>query len=76
MSDSTLSNRASLLTEDRAEEPWKKQVNNQISHKKHFSKEVKLMNIFSSKSTWSSASVNEGIFGGGLLIIKVKLSWG
>lgn len=31
MSDSTLSSRASLFTEDRAEEPWKKEVNNQIS---------------------------------------------
>lgn len=54
----------------------KERVNKQISLNKAFLEEGKLRNIFSSRSTWSPASVNKGVFWGGLLIIKVKLSWG
>lgn len=42
MSDSTLSSRASRFTEDRAEDPWKKEVNNQIRPNNSFRKKANL----------------------------------
>lgn len=89
MSDRTLSSRASLFTEDRAEDPGREGKNiSQIilkPPKNHFlliSELIQFKNAnFKAQisliacHTWCSASVDEGIFRSGLLLIKVKLSW-